>query len=370
MKKCTSCNVEYEDSMQFCMSCGSRLEIAGITCISCSEELKPGMKFCPFCGSSQQEPPEKNIEKKPSGQESHGISLGDRNVIAGDIISGKEDYNISGNVTFIKHSDESGAVKKCASCGKKIKITDSFECPSCQSDVCQVHYHEDTRDCEICNPKKRMQIENFSSSAEYIRQADIAREDGEYGDAFRYYNKALALNPDSAEAYNGLGFVNDIRGDYDDAFRCVRKALELKPLFPEAYYTLGWIYLDLEQYEEAFNSYTKALDMKPNYPAAQNGLGKYHEKMGDLDKAVKSFQKALDLRPEYPSALYNMGNVCFTRGNYEKAIEYYNKVVDIKPNHTEALVNKSLSLFNLNAYEEAHKIASKVLEIKDRKSVV
>jgi hypothetical protein len=157
MKKCPSCSKEYDDTMQFCMECGGRLEQVGVKCISCGQELAPGMKFCPFCGSSQKAEAPKS---KPQANLA-GVVLGDKNVIAGDIISGKEDYNISGNATFVKNIDESGTVVKCASCGKRMKIVDSFECPTCGAEVCEVHYHESTRDCEVCNPKKKVDLETF-----------------------------------------------------------------------------------------------------------------------------------------------------------------------------------------------------------------
>jgi Flp pilus assembly protein TadD, contains TPR repeats len=105
--------------------------------------------------------------------------------------------------------------------------------------------------------------------------------------------RALELNPSSPEAYNGLGFVYDMRGEYEDAFRCINKALELRPSFPEAIYLKGYVYLDMKQYDEAYRSISKALEMKPNFPKAHNAMGNYWDELMEYDKAIKATTKLL-----------------------------------------------------------------------------
>ena len=57
------------------------------------------------------------------------------------------------------------------------------------------------------------------------------------------YNKAINLNPDSAEAYNNRGNAYAEKGEFDGAIRDHNKAIEVNPEYAEAYYNRGMIWL-------------------------------------------------------------------------------------------------------------------------------
>jgi protein O-GlcNAc transferase len=62
---------------------------------------------------------------------------------------------------------------------------------------------------------------------------------GRLGDAFAAYAKALALQPDLAEAHNCLGALYFSVGRMDDAVRSFRMALSSNPVFVDALQNLG-----------------------------------------------------------------------------------------------------------------------------------
>ena len=64
------------------------------------------------------------------------------------------------------------------------------------------------------------------------------------------------------------------RGDLKEARRQIRKALNQNPNSAEAYNTLGYILQGLERVEEAIAAYQKAITLKPDYAIAYNNLGK------------------------------------------------------------------------------------------------
>lgn len=53
MKKCPSCNRTYEDSVRFCIGCGSPLQQIAVAavCVKCGLSLQPGTRFCVNCGT-------------------------------------------------------------------------------------------------------------------------------------------------------------------------------------------------------------------------------------------------------------------------------------------------------------------------------
>jgi hypothetical protein len=62
---------------------------------------------------------------------------------------------------------------------------------------------------------------------------------GAFGEAESLYRQALALRPDSPEAWFDLGTVLDRVGKWDEAIAALRQAIRLQPDFPRAHWNLG-----------------------------------------------------------------------------------------------------------------------------------
>jgi len=66
---------------------------------------------------------------------------------------------------------------------------------------------------------------------------------GKYADAAPYFQEAITMKSDYAEAYNMLGFCTRMAGDLPKAIGYYETALKLKPNFPEAreYFGETWL---------------------------------------------------------------------------------------------------------------------------------
>lgn len=73
---------------------------------------------------------------------------------------------------------------------------------------------------------------------------------GEYEDAVAEYKKTIEYNPQSAEAYNNMGFAYFDMGEVDKAIEAQNKALEINPNLPNGYFGLALAY-DAKGDEEA-----------------------------------------------------------------------------------------------------------------------
>ena len=136
---CNNCGAEVADGMKFCFDCGTPVPQVK-KCVSCGAELSLKMKFCPECGANQDE----------SAPKSSGFSMGDKNVIAGDVIGSKEETNISGNATIIKNEDQTKQVKKCHVCGSFIPVVDGYDCSECGEFTCEDCFDSKYRVCNSC----------------------------------------------------------------------------------------------------------------------------------------------------------------------------------------------------------------------------
>ena len=143
MAVCSNCGTELEDGQKFCYECGAPVPQTK-KCVKCGAELAIKMRFCPECGAPQ------DGNKSAS---SAGLSMGDKNVIAGDVIGNKEETRIAGNATIIKNEDQTKLVKECHICGKKVRIIDGFDCPSCREFTCTDCYDTENNCCKNCAQK-------------------------------------------------------------------------------------------------------------------------------------------------------------------------------------------------------------------------
>jgi tetratricopeptide (TPR) repeat protein len=99
---------------------------------------------------------------------------------------------------------------------------------------------------------------------ELIKQGFDYINEAHYRDAINAFKKVLKENPESADAYYGLGISYLRLGDTEkltipqlvqDAIYSFKKALNFGATHPEIYYSLGFCYLALKDKELAIKQY-------------------------------------------------------------------------------------------------------------------
>ena len=84
-------------------------------------------------------------------------------------------------------------------------------------------------------------------------------------EALASYDKAIALKPDYAEAYNNRGIALQGLNRPEEALASYDKAIALKPDYAEAHRNRGNALRDLKRPAEALASYDKAIALKPDF---------------------------------------------------------------------------------------------------------
>jgi outer membrane protein assembly factor BamB len=156
-------------------------------CINCGHSLELNAKFCPECGSKQ---PEQTQNDKKSD---YSASIGDKNVISGNIIGKSEEFNISGPATINKIEDETKKFITCAVSGKHLLRGRDIvvNCPNCKSDLAQDCFNMSTGRCFNCDKQ---------AYAKYSDKLDILLADGiiDSMERIRLDSFALSLMIDSS----------------------------------------------------------------------------------------------------------------------------------------------------------------------------
>ncbi len=193
------------------------------------------------------------------------------------------------------------------------------------------------------------------------------------GPAMGSYQKAIALDPNFAEAHAGYarlaidylsGFETYRFVDADEARRraydSVTRALALNPDLSRAHSVLGLLHMVDENYDEAVVSARKAVSIDPNSAQAFTDLALVLIYAGRASEAVPAMETALRLEPNPPHYyLYVWGRVLFMNGRYEQALAVLGKVREEQGRYYVGGVRLflAMTLAELGRLDEARRVA-------------
>lgn len=128
-------------------------------------------------------------------------------------------------------------------------------------------------------------------------------------DAIQIFRRAIAIDPNYANAHVGLGLTLHNIFRYEEAKDSFNVAVSLDEYSAHAYFCRGNTNLSLHMNEEARFDYLKAIALKPQNPPAYNNLGTCLTHLGLFDAAAQSYRTAIDQKSDYAEPFYNLMNV-------------------------------------------------------------
>jgi serine/threonine-protein kinase len=143
--------------------------------------------------------------------------------------------------------------------------------------------------------------------------------DWDFAAAEAAFQRAIELNPNFANAWDGYGFYLKATGRPDEAIRACQRAQELEPLSLFMTLSLGWAYYFARQWDLALEQGRKVLEMDPNF-----GFAYWHRGMVQLQQrkfadAIASFRKAINLSGTNPTFLAYLGHALGRAGKAREA---------------------------------------------------
>ena len=145
--------------------------------------------------------------------------------------------------------------------------------------------------------------------------------------AFDKFQRALAQDPNYAQAHAGVAFVYSQRREVEKAEQHYERALTLQPNDPITRNNYGVFLCAQKRFKEADKMFLRAAT-SPNYrepDRAYTNAGVCARRVPDLEKAENYFREALKMRPESPEPLQQMASLNFERRDYARAKAFLNR---------------------------------------------
>ena len=147
--------------------------------------------------------------------------------------------------------------------------------------------------------------------------------------AKRLFGRATELDPNYALAYAGMAncasmllAMHGVETPIADILRIADRALALQPDLAEAHAARGLALMQSSNREDALPALERALQLDPNNFDANNFSARYFGGMGAFDQAAKHYMRALELQPDDYQVPLMLQQVLVSMGRHDEAVSY------------------------------------------------
>jgi len=143
--------------------------------------------------------------------------------------------------------------------------------------------------------------------------------DWDWSGAAEGFERAIALNPNYATAYQRYSLYLIAMGKVQEGFAQIQKARELDPLSLSINFSLGWRLYMARQYDAAIAQLKDTLEMDPSYELPYLVVGQAYEQKGEYASAIQELKTAVELSHGTPLMVSALGHAYARSGNRVEA---------------------------------------------------
>jgi TolB-like protein len=198
---------------------------------------------------------------------------------------------------------------------------------------------------------------------EFYLQGMQALATGNPGTAIGYFQKAIAKNPNYAQAYAALANSYGWMGEagwmpYSQAFpkekAAAMKAIALDEALPEGHVHLAQAAMDLDwDWATEGREFKRALELNPSSAPVRWAYSNYLERMGRLPEAISELQLALQLDPISSRAYHNTAFGYYYARQYDQALLQMQHAAALPHEPAELIFPVAVIYVEKGMYEEA-----------------
>jgi tetratricopeptide (TPR) repeat protein len=138
------------------------------------------------------------------------------------------------------------------------------------------------------------------------------RQCATYANAETLWRTTLSENPGAYIVSYNLGCVLLQEGKADEAINSLQRAVALQPDAAEAFYNLGCAWALKGQPDKAAQYLQRAVELQPRHAKAWSNLANVQSMLGETVQAIASYRRALSIEPDMVQACNNLAWVLAT----------------------------------------------------------
>ena len=183
-------------------------------------------------------------------------------------------------------------------------------------------------------------------------------------EAKRYFEAAVARDPNYAPAVAGLALMQVNVGDTAAARRSAARARALDPTLAEAPMVLGMIHQIFDHdWAGAEAAFREAIRLNPGHAEAHHELSMQLMRVGKFDDARRAAQRTLYLAPLTARFEHGLAEIHYHAGQYDDAIAASNKALALDSTFIQAHLINAAAHAERGRFKQAHDAWSKCVQI-------
>lgn len=148
---------------------------------------------------------------------------------------------------------------------------------------------------------------------------------------FSYLKKAMALNDKCSEGerYQILAYEAGINANAEKQGQYLQTLLALYPKDERVHWNLGRFYYGQQDIPKAIEHYKKSIEIAPGFSSAYNNLGYAYRQVENYSEAENVFKKYIELVPDNPNPYDSYAELLLKIGRFDESIANYQKAINV-----------------------------------------
>ncbi|HEY2762062.1 MAG TPA: serine/threonine-protein kinase [Pirellulales bacterium] len=172
-------------------------------------------------------------------------------------------------------------------------------------------------------------------------------------EAVGYFRAALAVRPNSAAVYEGLGNALRWMGRLDEAIEQFNRAIQLDSNYSWAHIGLGGAFRTQGRLREAIEQYQIGLKFDPSFAWGHYVLASALWSDGRLVEAIDEYRQTVNIDPKLSQGFADLGGALLCVGQPAEAIQQCRSSIALNPNSPKPFYNIGNAEMSLGHVDDA-----------------
>ncbi len=210
---------------------------------------------------------------------------------------------------------------------------------------------------DLAEPEEKDEI-YLDLSAEYQNM-------GNFEQAIKILQKAIAFNPENEPAVHELAYCYDLTNDMPSAIQCYSSYLDIRPYSFTTWYNLGNAFSKAENYDKALWAYDYCTIISEDFASAYFNMGNIYLVLEKFEKAIECFERCIQIDGEDAMALDYIAEAYEHMEEYELAMHYYKRSIELQPDLPDPWLGMGIALDLMHRTHEAIPYLLKAVELDE-----